>query len=364
MKALRVLAGPAALARLRQGPLTPAEVRVVPGAAGGPKGLILGPLDQFLFGDWLPRGRHTVHLLGASIGAWRMTAACLPDPVAALQRLAEDYITQRYAHAPGQPPLPRHVSTVFGAKLQEHFGGQEAALLAHPQYRLHVFTSHGRRWLRRETARWRTSLGYGAAFASNLLTRSALGAWLERVVFSDPRDALPLPLNDLRGVQVPLTPQNLIPAVLASCAIPFWLDAVHDIPGAPAGAYWDGGITDYHLHLRYDRLLAGEGGEPGWALYPHFQSTLVPGWLDKPLRWRHHATGALDRVVVLAPRPEWLATLPGGQLPSREDFKTYLDDDAARETAWRRAVAESQRLADEYQAWVDGGVTPELQPLP
>ncbi|MBA3623611.1 MAG: hypothetical protein H0W48_03990 [Methylibium sp.] len=23
---------------------------------------------------------------------------------------------------------------------------------------------------------------------------------------------------------------------------------MHDIPGAPPGAYWDGGITDYHLH--------------------------------------------------------------------------------------------------------------------
>ena len=39
--------------------------------------------------------------------------------------------------------------------------------------------------------------------------------------------------------------------MLASCSIPFWLDAVHDIPGAPRGAYWDGGITDYHLHLDY-----------------------------------------------------------------------------------------------------------------
>lgn len=367
MKALRILAGPAALARLRQGPLTPAEVRVVPGAAGGPKGLILGPLDQFLFGDWLPRGGHTVHLLGASIGAWRMTAACMPDPVVALQRLAEDYITQRYAHAPGKSPLPGHVSAVFGAKLQEHFGGQEAALLAHPRYRLHVFTSHGRRWLRRETARWRTGLGYGAAFVSNLVARPALGGWLERVVFSDPRDALPLPLHDFRGQQVALSLQNLIPAVLASCSIPFWLEAVHDIPGAPRGAYWDGGITDYHLHLRYDRLLAGDagqGGDPGWVLYPHFQPTLVPGWLDKAWRWRHRATPALDRVVVLAPRPEWLATLPGERLPSREDFKAYLDDDAAREKAWRRAVSESQRLADEFQAWVEGRATPELQPLP
>ena len=45
--------------------------------------------------------------------------------------------------------------------------------------------------------------------------------------------------------------KRLWPRILASCSIPFWLDAVHDIPGAPRGAYWDGGITDYHLHLPY-----------------------------------------------------------------------------------------------------------------
>ena len=68
---------------------------------------------------------------------------------------------------------------------------------------------------------------------------------------------------------------NLQPSILASCSIPFWLDAVHDIPGAPRGAYWDGGITDYHLHLKYD---CGSG--PNLVLYPHFQKSVVPGWLD------------------------------------------------------------------------------------
>jgi hypothetical protein len=45
-----------------------------------------------------------VHLLGASIGAWRMAAACLPDADAALAQLAEDYIGQAYPHAPGACP--------------------------------------------------------------------------------------------------------------------------------------------------------------------------------------------------------------------------------------------------------------------
>ena len=79
----------------------------------------------------------------------------------------------------------------------------------------------------------------------------------------------------------------------------------------------------------------------GLVLYPHFQPTLVPGWLDKRLTHRHRASSALDNVVVLAPRPEWIARLPGGKLPDREDFKTFADDVVARQAVWRRAIAES-----------------------
>jgi hypothetical protein len=352
--ALQVYAGSRALAQLRERGLQPGDVRVVPAAAGGPKGLVLNPLDRFLFGEWLPRGTQAVHLLGASIGAWRMASACLADPGAALARLAEDYITQRYEHAPGKAPAPAHVSAVFGEKLVEHFGGREAEVLGHPRYRLHVFTSRGRHVLARE-GRLRTPAGYLGAFAGNALHRRALGAWLQRVVFSDPREPLPVPLDDLSTEQVTLTAANLQPAVLASCSIPFWLRAVHDIPGAPRGAYWDGGITDYHLHLGY--AAAGEG----LVLYPHFQPTVVPGWLDKPWRRRHRATPRLDNVVLLVPHPDWVRTLPGAKLPDRGDFKTFVDDEAGRERRWRAALAESARLADEFAALVQ---QPSIEAVP
>jgi hypothetical protein len=358
-KALQVLAGPRALRHLAAHGLRPQDVQVIPAAAGGPKGLILGPLDRFLFGHWLPQSNQTVHLLGASIGAWRMASACLSDPVQALSRLAEDYIAQDYPHVPGRAPTAAVVSQAFGAKLVAHFAGREAEILNHPRYRLHVFTSHGRHVLGRE-GRWRTPLGYGGAFATNLVSRRALGHWLERVVFSDPRDPLPLPLHDYRSRQIDLSAANLQPAVLASCSIPFWLQAVHDIPGAPRGAYWDGGITDYHLHLRYDRMIQGDAG--GLVLYPHFQPMLVPGWLDKMLRHRHRSTVALDNVVVLAPRPEWIASLPGAKLPDRSDFKTWPDDLPARMRAWRQAVGESERLADEFASLV-GGASMAAAPL-
>ena len=154
-------------------------------------------------------------------------------------------------------------------------------------------------------------------------------------------------LEEVLGAQAlrteePLSAANLQPAILASCSIPFWLDAVHDIPGGPRGAYWDGGITDYHLHLPYDAL------PDGIALYPHFQPQIVPGWLDKVFKARHRATRWLDPLVVLVPHPDWVRALPGGKLPDRNDFKVYGDDHAGRQRVWRGAIAESQRLADEF----------------
>jgi hypothetical protein len=356
VNALEIHAGPRALEHLRKQGLRPQDVRAIPAAAGGPKGLVLGSLDRFLFGRWLAASDHEVHLLGASIGAWRMATACLADPDAAFARLAEDYIRQDYDHAPGKPPKASHVSEVFGAKLGEHFGGVAAQVLAHPRYRLHVFTSRGRHLLGRE-GRLRTPLGYLGAFATNAVSRAAMGGWLERVIFSDPRAPLPIRLRDFRTHVVGLDERNLQPSILASCSIPFWLDAVHDIPGAPRGAYWDGGITDYHLHLDYASM--GEG----LVLYPHFQKSVIPGWLDKALRHRHRATARLDNLVVLCPNPEWVKTLPNAKLPDRNDFKHYGDDLAARVAAWSRAVRESERLADEFARWLEDPQRIQVQPL-
>lgn len=356
MTPLEIHAGPRALKHLREHGLRPDDVRAIPAAAGGPKGLVLNPLDRFIFGRWLPRTGQPVHLLGASIGAWRMATACLADPADAFAQMAEDYIRQDYEHAPGKPPKPSHVSEVFGAKLAERFAGREAEVLSHPRYRLHVFTSRGRHLLRRE-GRMRTPLGYIGAFATNALSRRWMGGWLERVIFSDAREPLPLHLHDYRTHVVALAAGNLRPSILASCSIPFWLEAVHDIPGAPRGAYWDGGITDYHLHLDYASI--GEG----IVLYPHFQKQVIPGWLDKAFRHRHRATERLDNVVVLAPSAEWIATLPDGKLPDRTDFKRYGDDLPARVAAWSRAVRESERLAEAFERWLERPETIEVRPL-
>ncbi|MEO7241286.1 MAG: patatin-like phospholipase family protein [Variovorax sp.] len=345
MKALRLYAGPSARAHLAAHGLVPEHVRTVPGAAGGPKGLILGPLDRFLFGQWLPRANQPIDLVGASIGAWRLANACLDDPVAALAQFEEGYVNQHFEAPPGQKRMPAaQVSAQFGAELRRFYAGRTAEILHHPRYRLHIVTAHGRHLLRRD-GRWRTPAGYLGAFAANSFKRRALGNWIERVVFSRPQSPLPFHTRDLRTQQVDLVEANFAAALQASCSIPFMLQAVHDIAGAPPGAYWDGGITDYHLHLDYSNA-------DGVVLYPHFQQAVVPGWLDKALKWRHRSSAFLGRMIVIAPDPAWVRTLPNGKLPDRNDFLRYGNDVRARSAIWSRAARESQRLADEFAAWL------------
>lgn len=396
MKALRIHAGPLARAHIERHGLQPQDIRLVAGAAGGPKGLILGPLDRFVFGHWLPQADHPVHLLGASIGAWRMATAAMRDPAAAFARFERAYIHQHYEPEPGRRmPSPARVSQGFRQALDEFFASEVEGILNHPRFRLHVVTTRGRHVLARE-GRLRTPAGYLGLALSNAVSRRALNLWAERVVFSSPGSSLPLDLGDLSSRRVALSAANFHDALQASCSIPFVLQAVHDIPGAPPGAYWDGGITDYHLHWRYrtladaldaaldraastaDALIAAtapaspsagddRGPDPAagrLVLYPHFQRQLVPGWLDKVLKRRHRPTPDLDNVIVLAPDPDWVSRLPRGKLPDRNDFAFYGRDTGARVRDWSRAVAEAQRISDEFVRWLDGG-TPlaRVEPL-
>jgi predicted acylesterase/phospholipase RssA len=140
---------------------------------------------------------------------------------------------------------------------------------------------------------------------------------------------------------VRMSPHNFGDAMLASGSIPLVVDAVRDIADAPPGWYWDGGIIDYHLHLPFNRL-------DGLTLYPHFAAHITPGWLDKFTPWRKARGPWLDTMVLLCPSAEFVASLPGGQIPDRGDFKRFGVNWQARETRWKAAVAQAQALADAF----------------
>ncbi|MNJ72667.1 hypothetical protein D3C77_693560 [compost metagenome] len=69
-------------------------------------------------------------------------------------------------------------------------------------------------------------------------------------------------------------------------------------------------------------------------------------------------------MVLLSPSAEYLDGLPHGKLPDRTDFKRYLGHDEGRARYWRQAMAESQRLGDEFLELVENGKLSErLKPL-
>jgi hypothetical protein len=143
---------------------------------------------------------------------------------------------------------------------------------------------------------------------------------------------------------------------MASGAIPWVMQGVRDIPGARLGVYRDGGLLDYHLDLPYQA--------PGVVLYPHFLDRVVPGWFDKSLPWRRGNLEQLKNVLLMSPSRDYLAKLPFGKLPDRRDFNRFLGDDAGRQRYWRTAMAESQRLGDEFLDLADSGKLHErIKPL-
>ena len=333
--ALTIKVGPRALARIRQNGLSPADVGILPGAAGGPKGIGIQGLDLALFGDWLLRAPRERALIGASIGSWRFASACLPDPAMGIRRLGELYTSQRFAKGVSMA----EVSGSCRQMLNELLADQDAAIIANPHYRLHIVVvkSHG---LLQHDHRGKLSLGLSSVIGNNFLARQRLGRHFDRVILHDARQVPPLAqLSDFRSHFHALTPENLRHALLASGSIPMVMEAVREIPGLEPGAYRDGGLLDYHLDLPYrgDDLV----------LYPHFTDKVVPGWFDKALPWRKGDATRLQNVLLMTPSPQYLAALPYGKLPDRNDFKRFMGDAPGRRRYWYKAIAESQRLGDE-----------------
>jgi hypothetical protein len=351
-RALRLLAGPDALRLLRERGLRAEDVDVLPAASGGPKWLVLAGLDRLLFGDFLQRPRaRPLHLVGASIGGWRLACLAQRDPVAALERAHQAYIEQRF---PPRPP-PGLVSATSAAILSTLLGPHGAGeVLSHPWMRLHLLTTACASLAASERPASQTA-GLLLAAAANLVSRRGLGLQLRRVVFHNAGDDSPLAgLRDLATTHAPLTRANLEAALLASASIPLVMLGVR-VPGGPPAVYRDGGLLDYHVDLDF---APGDG----LVLFPHFYAHIVPGWFDQRLPWRRAPRARLRRTLILAPSPEFVARLPHGKIPDRDDF--YQRRDGERIVAWRHVVDLSRRLADElHDLLATGRVAERVEPL-
>ncbi len=269
---LNYFAGANAFQRIREEGLTPEMIEMIVGAAGGPKWLILSHLDRYIFGNWISNRARPLHLIGASIGAWRFAAAAQPNPAKAIKRLEDDYIHQSYSAKPSRAEVSGKL-----VKIIHHFLSDDGGEMAinHPFMRLHILTTKSR-GLTKSDGKIPLTLGMAGTALLNLFSRKAIRVCFERALFYHPHDIPPFyNISDFPIQKIPLSSQNLPAVLFATGSIPFLMGGVSQVPGAPPGAYWDGGITDYHLHL---------------AMRADAAPVATPEDLDKLIEWVNAGT--------------------------------------------------------------------------
>lgn len=349
---LDIFAGPRALRVLAERGLRAADIDTVIAASGGPKWIVLHGLDRAILEGAMGPFAETVHLVGSSSGAWRMACWAQADPAAALERLAEAYIGQRY---PPRPPISLVSRTCAG--IVRHLLGETgvADILSNPRFRLHVLTA-ACRGLMASDARKPLLAALIAASLGNMVSRRTLRWWMTRTIFHTAGRHSPFAhLDDLPTRHVPLTVENLSAALLATGSIPLLAEAV-DIAAAPEGRHRDGALTDYHPSFDF-------GSGEGLVLYPHFFPAVTAGWLDRFAPLRRPRSTHFDRVVLLAPSPAFVASLPGRKIPDRNDF--YHVAEGQRMRRWDAVRDASAALGEELAELVESGrVAQRARPFP
>jgi hypothetical protein len=346
MEYIRIRAGRRAYELIRDGGFNLDRIGTYFGPAGGPRWLVASGFDLTLLQGGLLGKAYPVWLVGASAGAWRFAAWLQPEAPKSYRALIEAYIGATYGRKETPEKILQSLTDIINSYIEDDalpfaFAGKK--------YRLAVITSRVGNLLA-SSHPWVQKAGFSLCFLANALHPSLLSRFAERVVFfCGPKPPDFCHRKEFRGSCIALSEVNFKSAVIASGAIPILVAGVKDIFGAPYGVYVDGGLTDYHINQDY----ATRGG--GMVLFFHHQERIVPGWLDKRLKKRRPPTEALDSVIMVYPSADFVAALPGGRIPDRSDFATFVDDPAQRIANWRRTVALSAPLGEEFLELIASG---------
>jgi len=349
---ISVRAGSKAIQIIQDEGLDPARIKVVAGASGSAKFLVLTGIDRVLVS--LFKDRTTpLYLLGTSIGAFRMAAFCQEDPLEAIGRLEQEYIEQQYSLKPTRQDVTLETRRILDAYIDDE---KIPAMLHHPFMKINFLSNRCKGLLKQEQLilQW---AGLALAAGVNLLSRNSLGYFLERALFSGPGTRPPFAAMDQFPMnRYDLTPANFKEALLSSGSIPVAMEGVSNINGAP-GVFRDGGILDYHLDIPF--LPESDG----LVLYPHFYQTITPGWFDKGLH-RNPLSKNMENVVLVAPSNQFVKSLPLGKIPDRKDFMAFKGKDAERKALWRIVIEQNKILGDEFfEAVQSGKISQIVQPL-
>ena len=339
-KLLDIQAGAKALEQIRAEGLPQESIKVMVGASGGPKWFVLSGLDKALLGEYFRDRKEPLDLLGTSAGSWRFSCYAQKDPLAAHERFEKGYLYTNYSDKPTAAEISSKARELVETMVTVESVDE---ILSNPVMRFNLITVRSL-GLTASESRPIQMAGLALAAAGNLISRQTLSSFFTRTLFHNPaytNDDKPAFYNpgDMPTEHVVLTRDNVVDAIMASGSIPAVMQGVRDIKGAPKGMYRDGGITDYHFDMPFHH---GEG----LVLYPHFYSRMIPGWFDKALKKRKPQTRNTDNVVLISPSKEFVASLPYGKIPDRNDFANFSYDDRVK--YWETVVRESRRLGDAF----------------
>jgi Patatin-like phospholipase len=345
--ALQILAGKKALAEIQQHGLRPERIKLMVGASGGPKWLMLSRLDQYLSEHFFPRATQSISLLGSSIGSWRMACYAQSDPLSIFKEFEDFYINQRYSEKLDSKEISAYINKVHA---QLFSPSRSAHVASNPLRKLHIVAVRNRKLL---NGRSKVAQGFGllTAATGNLFSSSIVEAMYPRVIISPEASTAPY---FFEPESIKLTAENLSQSLVASGAIPMVMEPTK-IPGGKDRWYWDGGLVDYHFSGPFNI-------EDGLVFYPHFFPKITPGWLDKSIPWRKAKAKNYDNVVMLAPSESFIAKLPYGKIPDRKDFDNLSNED--REAYWNTVLEATNELVDDLHAALEkDGARSAVQPI-
>ncbi|MBW1897236.1 MAG: patatin-like phospholipase family protein [Deltaproteobacteria bacterium] len=345
---ISVRGGRKAIGIVRDGGFDLSSVKVLAGASGAAKFLVLTGMDRVLMSLFKERA-NPLYLIGTSIGAFRMAAYCQRDPLEALGRLEREYIAQQYDSRPTRREVTGESRRILHAYIEDD---EIEHILNHPFMRISFLANKCKGLLKSENL-FLQGLGVALASGVNRLNRDGLGHFFERALFSASREDPPFAsMNQFPMRIYRLTESNFKEALLSSGSIPLAMEGVSGIAGVP-GVFRDGGILDYHLDIPF------LPDEDGLVLYPHFYEHITPGWLDKSLN-RKPDEKNIENVVLVAPSNRFVESLPFGKIPDRQDFRTFFRKDKERMGYWKSVVQRNEALGDEFLEAIESGRIREI----
>jgi hypothetical protein len=337
---IQILAGKKALAEIREAGLNPERIKLMVGASGGPKWLMLSRLDQYLSESFLDKAPQSISLIGSSIGSWRMACYAQKDPTSTFKEFESIYLNQRYS----EKIKPEEITAFVNLILNRLFNEARAQdIVNNPNRVLHIVAVRSRAGLngRSKAAQLLPLL---LAAGGNFLSPRIVKSLYPRVLIS--QNASTSPYRGKSEV-IELTTDNLAQALAASGAIPMVMEP-SKVQGSKNRWHWDGGMVDYHFSGPFNV-------DDGLVLYPHFSPKVIPGWLDKQVPWRRAKPHHYANVVMLTPSQDFIDNLPYGKIPDRKDFIELTDDE--REAYWHQVIAATDHLVEDLDKMLqkDGG---------